>query len=98
MTFLMACAQHAQGGVQPEGAPGDLQALFDPSALVVGIALVVPDENVSFCSFGVMKEYSCDAISVLGFDVALTVPFENGLIFNDLYMPPGAHTCYAAAS
>lgn len=30
-----------------EGAGGELQALFDTSSLVIGIALVVPDQQVN---------------------------------------------------
>lgn len=39
--------QHAQGAMQADAAGGgDLQALFDTSALVLGIALVVLDPQV----------------------------------------------------
>jgi hypothetical protein len=39
--------QHAQGGLQADAAgAGDLQALFDTSALVLGITLVAPDPQV----------------------------------------------------
>jgi hypothetical protein len=42
--------QHAQGAMQGDTTgTGDLQALFDTSALVLGVALVVPDPQVLTC-------------------------------------------------